>query len=368
MGNVCTSDTATNRASPYCSIETGGDCKPNGMWHGTWGFHFHTMQNLIQRANVRWCRFSQGIDGYDFLKFVGGYIYIPQNQDLNFMFNADPFWMGSILNKNDSEKDKEETWIHPGYMMHAPGTHWILSRRLLHRRGLYKIKIKPPSHWESYTSIKGAFDWILWLWYWTWWDPERAFFNPCGDNQSTECAAEPWWAMNNDKQNWVDRSQYQKTQPKNWGPFLPQVQCSGNSSSFWFYYKLKIKLGGESLWTPVPRNPITQGFIPSAPGFNGDGGQVQPHTITAHRQPRPWTHHDLLPFDLDSDGIVTDEALERITRGTPEDGPPVKRRKLERGGKRPPKYLSRRAQHILLELLRKREHPTSITQPSHNIP
>lgn len=325
------------------------------------------MQTLLQRAEARWCRFSDTWDGYDYMKFLGGTVWIPQYQDLNFMFNTDTYWLGAQFNPTSDNKAKEESWIHPGYMLHAPNTHLILSRRLAHHTRWYKLKIKVPTTWESYAPIKGAMTWVLWFWFWTWWDPERAFFDPCKDQPTGSCEAEPWWGQGNDLQSWVNRAQYQQGSTgnsKNWGPFLPSRQCSGNSTSFWFIYKLKFKLGGESLWTPVPRDPQIQGYIPTAPGLNGRAqGEIQPYTGATDRVPRPRTPHDIFPFDLEDGFLLSDEALERITGGDPEgrDPPPIKRQRLDRR-QRPPRHISRRARRIILQLLRGGD-PISQTMP-----
>lgn len=260
-------------------------------------------------------------------------------------------------------------------MLHAPHTHMILSRRLTHRTKFYRIKIPVPTTWESYSPIKGANTWVIWFWFWTWWDPQRCFFNPCTEPDGTgSCEAEPWWAKETDPGDWVNRQKYQASataSSKNWGPFLPSRQCSGNSTSFWFLYKLKFKIGGESIWTPVPRDPLVEGYIPSAPSLDGrtQEGQIQPGTRTPGHIGRPWTTHDILPFDLD-EGILTDEALERITRGDEdreEDGQPkLKRRKL---GRRPPRHLSRHMQRLLFRVLRRHfPMPQSIPDTPQNIP
>lgn len=359
LGNVCNTDTAKSRATPYCSIEKPENEQCNqGQWHGTWGYHFHTWYNLILRSEARWCRFSSDWQSYDYMKFLGGTVWIPQMEDLCLMFNADPYLLSShFAGKENKEATKEETWIHPGYLLHAPGTHLIMNRRLHHQTRFYKIKIKVPTAWDSWAPIKGVRDWITWFWVWTWWDPQRAFFDPCADLSKGACAAEPWWGQANYLDKWVDRSQYETTggnQQKTWGPFLPPKNCSGQETSFWFKYKLKFKVGGESLWAPVPRDPIEQGYIPGAPGLGArrPAGEIQPHSRAFGGQTIPRTPHDILPGDL-AGGILHDEALERITRRDEETGesgePPRKRVKLG-----PPGHLPRDLNRVLLRILRRR--------------
>lgn len=374
LGNVCTQTTAKMRASPYCDLERGGDCTTQGQWQGTWGYHYHTMQNLLLRAKARWCRFSGDWESHDYMKFCGGWLYIPQNQDLSFIFNVDTYWLATHLSKDNPSsgpaKTAEETWVHPGYMLHAPHSHLILSRRLSHHAKFYKIKIKVPASWESYTPIQGSIDWILWFWYWTWWDPERTFFNPCEDETGSSCNANPWWGKSDD---WVDRSKYNPLCNGGgncWGPFLPSKQCSGNSSSFWFFYKLKFKVGGESIWAPVPRIPSEQGYIPSAPS-KGSSGKIQPHPGNIGRYPRPWTPADIFPCEISDGFFINDEAMERIIGGDTTGEPPIKRRKLERSlrRRRPFKHLPDQLRRLLRCVFRRKGLiPRTMPRPSQHIP
>lgn len=372
-GNVCTQVTARQRASPYCDIETSPDCQTAAQWQGSWGFHFHTLQNLLLRAKVRWCRFSGDWESHDYMKFCGGTVYIPQNQDLSFMFNVDTYWLGSHFSKdNESQKPAktaEETWVHPGYLLHAPHTHLIMSRRQSHHTKFYKIKIQVPASWESYTPIQGSIDWILWFWYWTWWDSERAFFNPCTDEQGSSCTANPWWGKSAD---WVDRNKYTSTCKATdacWGPFLPSRQCTGNSSSFWFFYKLRFKVGGESIWAPVPRIPSEQGYIPTAPSKGKSTSTVQPMPGNIGRYPRPWTPADIFPGEIGDGFFINDEAMERIIGGDTDGGePPIKRRRVDKHRRRRPfKHLPGDVKRLLRHLFRQRgllpptmpKHPTN---------
>lgn len=329
LGNVCTSDTAKNRATPYCSLEPNkSDCANSAQWHGTYGYHYHTLENLIKRAYYRWNRWSSNWETYDYIKFCGGYAYLPPNEDLNWMFNAQPYWLSThFVDQQKNGPSNEETWAHPGYLLHAKGTTLVWSRRLRHHTKLQKVKIPVPETWEGWIPIKNAPEYVLWFWVWSWWDPQRAFFNPCFEDTSSSCAAEPWWAKD---QSWVNRDKYQAANQaslKNWGPYLPSKQCSGNPASLWFLYELKFKVGGQSIWSEVPRDPAVQGYIPSAPSLNGPSGQIQPYSGDPHRGDRPWSTYDILPPDLE-EGILSDEALARITRGDEGGPPPLKRRRV----------------------------------------
>lgn len=366
LGNICTSDTAKSRATPYCGIESttippAPDCQGSSQWHGTYGFHYFTLEGLIKRAEQRWCRFSSNWESYDYIKFTGGTFYLPPNQDLNWMFNAQQYWLSQHFVDTDKQgKSNEETWVHPGYLLHAPGTKIVWSRRLRHNTKLIKVKVKPATTWEGWIPIKSALNYVIVFWVWTWWDPERAFFDPC--QEGSTCVAEPWWGKAPGDASWVDRSKYQSpptthsAESKSWGPFLPTKQCSGNEASAWFLYKLKFQLGGESIWSAVPRDPLVQGFIPSAPSLNGRATRdLQPGSGDPHIGHRPWSTDDVLPREL-QDGLIIDEAMERLIRRA--ESPTGRER--ERGvvghtkqrRRRPLKHLSRdrRLLRRLLEL------------------
>lgn len=356
LGNICSNDTPKSRATPYCSLEKGAsDCKNSSQWHGTYGYHWHTLYNLILRSRARWCRFSSDWESYDYIQFGGGTIWLPQTQDHTYMFNAQPYWLSQhFVDSAKNQKSNEETWVHPGYLIHAPGTRTVRSRRLAHYPRMKKYRIKVPTSWEGWIPIKDAINYVMYFWAWTWCDLERAFFDPCTD--PSVCMTEPWWGLAPDQMNWVDREKYDTPggqNKKNWGPFLPEKNCSGQETSLWFLYRLKIRVAGESIWAPVPRDPVEQGYIPSAPS-RGSSNQIQPYTGDPRRGTRPWATHDLLPTDVDSDGIITDEALGRITARDEGEGykPPIKRRRMGRHQRRqrfqrPSKHKLRKLQRIL---------------------
>nr|AJW66524.1 ORF1 [Torque teno felis virus] len=367
MGNVCPTDYAKTKATPYASYDSD---QGNGQWHGTWGHHWFTFQSLVDRAEARLNSFSGNWESFDYLRFLGGTMYIMQPREMCFMFGNDPYLMTADLDKTPSQKNRaEETWITPGYLMHRPGTHLILSAQKVHRRSMYKIRVPVPTSWRGWLPIPECFSYVLCHWYWTWWDPDACFFDPCATGSS--CEAEPWWSAANMKQSWVDRSQLESsgvitTGLKSWAPFLPTRPCVNyytHSASFWFKYKLKFQVTGENIWAPVPRDYSQQGTVPTAPARQ----QVEPKTRTPHKKGlRPPTTADILPGDLDKDGILQDEAYERITRDNPcpkrpkpvgvrwWDGVPGRTLQVQQSSalQRPPprRKLLRRLRDVLLQL------------------
>nr|UYM26543.1 ORF1 [Torque teno felis virus] len=318
MGNVCPTDYAKTKATPYQSYDSD---QGNGQWHGTWGHHWFTFQSLVDRAEARLNSFSGNWESYDYLRFLGGTMYIMQPREMCFMFGNDPYLMTADLDKTQAGKNRaEETWITPGYLIHRPGTHLILSAQKVQRRSMYKIRVPVPTSWRGWFPIPECFSYVLCHWYWTWWDPDACFFDPCATGSS--CEAEPWWAAVNMKQNWVDRSQLESpgvitTGLKSWAPFLPTRPCVNyytHSASFWFKYKLKFQVTGENIWAPVPRDYSQQGTVPTAPARQS----VEPKARTPHQEGhRPPTTADISPGDLDKTGILQEEAYERITRDNP---------------------------------------------------
>ncbi|BAB90854.1 unnamed protein product [Torque teno felis virus] len=320
LGNICPTDSARAKATPYASYDSDSG---QGQWHGTWGHHWFTFQSLVDRAEARLNSFSGNWESYDYLRFLGGTMYFMQPREMCFMFGNDPYLMTSDLDKTASQKNRaEETWITPGYLMHRPGTHLILSRQKVERRSMYKIRVPVPTSWRGWFPIPDCFSYVLCHWYWTWWDPDACFFDPCATGSS--CEAEPWWSTAQTKQAWVDRTKLDDppvggTGPnqKTWAPFLPSRPCTNyytHSASFWFKYKLKFQVTGENIWAPVPRDYSQRGTVPTAPSRQ----QVESEARAPYpKTNRPPTTADILPGDLDSDGILEDEAYERITRDNP---------------------------------------------------
>lgn len=321
LGNVCSKTSAKVEATPYKAIEPNPG---NGVFLGTWGKHYFTPGNLLRRAQCRWNQWSEDWSSFDYIKFYGATIWIIPNQINPWMITFDPYFQYAKQQLVD-EKNKEDLWGHPGVLLHNPHTHMILPSNQFPRKKLYKIKIKPPPGWKGYQRFPDAFSYILFHWLWTTFNPYTSFMDLTQHVQDA-CTQNPWWAVQNKCAKWVNRSKYKDptNSQETWGPFLPtRPEEHSGDFSVWFKYRLYFKLAGDSLWRPLPTNVLTEGMVPEPPGPD----QVSSKTRTHHskkRRRRPQHEADIWPGDLDSHGLLTDTAYQRIVDHHPEP----KRRKL----------------------------------------
>nr|QYD02224.1 ORF1 [Torque teno felis virus] len=326
LANLCSSDKPTSEAQPYGSIEPQLQIT-SPSWHGTWGKHYFTPSNLLLRSAAYWNQWSDDWATFDYVKFCGGYITIWPDEQAAWMINFDPYLQTKKLT---GDKNQEDLWVHPGILLNSPHTHLILPQSYMPRKKPYKIRIAAPPGWKGLQRFPDAMGYILVHWSWTWFVLTRGAFYETGNFSATGdlCQAAPWWATNSYYDKWTARAKYedcssdQTGNKKGWGPFLP---CSiGNryaSTSIWFQYKLKFKFAGNAIWRAVPRNFRNSGMVPEPKG-PGDADASETEETAPQR---PQHEADIWPEDLDSDGILTDRALRRITQHSGED----LRRKLE---------------------------------------
>nr|WCS65517.1 ORF1 [Torque teno Leptonychotes weddellii virus 1] len=376
LGNVCPLTPASSEATPYIDLDQpdynifeGDPLYSGGQWSGTWGHHFFTFNALLQRATYYFNYWSSDWEGYDYLKFLGGTIWIPRMPYFSWMFAID-----SSIQSNPKETDKpedkykwEKTWVHPGILLNRPGSRLMLSSAQSHNRSFFrKLKVVPPAAWEGQYRMDIAKDFLLFHWFWTVCNMTASFFDfycqrkRIPSEGSDTCIQRPWFmgekgtyahvnsmgdAANNaktlksnlDKRKgtvdsrsaWVNRKLYLKSDcvntdkahnkiPSNfhnWGPFLPQsvILDSGTGNSIYFRYKLYFQVSGDTLYRRLPSKPCKDAVIPPAPGTSMDPcPEIQTRSILKKR-PRPKTIYDILPGDLDQHGILTERAYERIT-------------------------------------------------------
>lgn len=329
-------DYGRSEATPYLSLEGSG-----AVWHGTWGKHYFTLRNLLLRAVAYWNQFSDEWASYDYMKFTGATIYIPQTVDATFLINFESYLQTKDLSID--KKSNEDKWVHPGILLHTPKTHIIFPTKYYRHKKMYKIKIYPPPGWAGFQRFPDAMGYIMFHWCWTWCDFKSAFFDTHTSTANT-CEAAPWWATNGNFDKWIDRSKYEcltDTSGHNWGPFL-QCKFDGlTDQSLYFLYRINLKFAGNCIWRPLPRNYANQGLIPDPPQNNAE--------TRTNSKKRPHHEQDILPGDLDSDGIITDRAYSRITG----DYSRPKRPKMEDTGRL--EHLAHRVRGVLSKynLLRK---------------
>nr|QYD02011.1 ORF1 [Torque teno felis virus] len=337
LGNVCQSDGAKAEATPYFSVEPQGGGQATAVWHGTWGKHYLTFNNLLQRAQARWCLFSSDWESYDYVLFLGGTIFIPQTSHIPWMINFDEYLQTKLVRYN--EKNKEDHWGHPGILLNTPRTHLIFPPWNYRHQRMYRVRIRPPPGWQGVQRFPEAMSYICLHWLWTWFDPEHAFYDVrCESSSRDTCEQAPWWANNQYVAGkWVDRTLYddagcETEKMKNWGPFLPQrISSTVTQTSLFFLYKLKFRLVGNAIWRAVPRNFQSQGMVPDPEGPNQQAVPKKRKSKTSQSdgpyRKRPKDTADIWPGDLDSDGLLKERAFRRIAApGERDKSPEVARR------------------------------------------
>nr|ASA48993.1 ORF1 [Torque teno Leptonychotes weddellii virus 1] len=372
LGNVCSSDIASSEATPYKDLdqpfyypwERSPNNTDSGKWHGTWGHHFFTMRSLLRRASYYFNYWSSDWEGYDYVQFRGGNIWIPRMPYFSWIFYLDKSIQSNPKNMEEPESKYiyEKSWLHPGILLNRPGSRLMLSSLQQPNRSFYrKIKVIPPAAWEGNYRMDTAMDYLLFHWGWTVCNVTASFFDFwCQRKRSSgapdTCPQTPWfiadkdtfdkvnqWWNNdaayqlpkNEVENikkrkvdgravWVYRGNYIKSDcanapannsiPSNfhnWGPFLPQnvVLEHTTGNSLYFRYKLYFKVSGDSLYRRLPNQPCKDGVIPPAPGKDDPCPEISTYTLPDER---PLATYDILPGDLDANGILPERAYERI--------------------------------------------------------
>nr|ASA49065.1 ORF1 [Torque teno Leptonychotes weddellii virus 1] len=368
LGNICPTDSASAEATPYkdldvppYKVENTEQCK--GQWHGQWGHHYFTFRSLLLRANYYFNYWSGDWEGYDYLSFKGGYIWLPRMPGFSWMFYLDPAIQSNPTEDEPEGKYKaDKSWVHPGIFLNRPGARLMLSTLQSKGRNFYrKLKVTPPSNWEGNYRMDVAMDYLLIHWSWTTVNVTSPFYdfwcqNKAGRIDADQCNQCPWWIADKEfskyrnesfmtgqgadklyeeinkfhqdsRSAWVNRKKYIKSDCTNtggkdkapanfhnWGPFLPQnVLLSYQTGySLYFRYKLYFKVSGDSLYRRLPSTPCTDTVFPPAPGTSKNPcPEISPRSILKKR--RPPSIYDILPGDLDEGGLLTDGAYRRIT-------------------------------------------------------
>lgn len=319
LGTVCKSDGPKSEATPYFSVEPQANTS-TAVWHGTWGKHYFTFNNLLQRAKARWCLFSRDWESYDYMLFLGGTILIPQTSHVDWIINFDEYLQTHLIRYN--EQSKEDHWDHPGILLNTPRSHIIFSPWKYRHQKMYKIKIKPPPGWTGMQRFPEAMGYVCMHWAWTACNFENAFYDVrCEDSTRDSCQAAPWWDNNKYVAGkWVDRTLYKDntscTNEEAWGPFLPRSFTQAEQSSLFFLYRLKFKLAGNAIWRPLPRQFQSEGMVPDPEGpLTPSKASHKPEASQPanKRRKRPLHEADIWPGDLDSDGFIKKRAYRRIT-------------------------------------------------------
>nr|ASA48569.1 ORF1 [Torque teno Leptonychotes weddellii virus 1] len=390
LGNVCFGDIASSEATPYDDLDLNyldveNNDSSKGKWHGTWGHHFFTFKNLIYRAQYYFNYWSSDWEGYDYISFRGGWIWIPRMPYFSWIFGLDPSIQSNPKNPGvETKYSNEKSWFHPGIFLNRPGSRLMISSVQQPNRSFFrKIRVTPPSAWKGNYRIDQGIDFLLFHWYWTVCNMTSSFYDiycqrkreKIDDEHPDTCPTTPWWIADKDfkslsedlkgpskdvytniKKNhydprsvWVDRRKYIKSDctntsfgnkvpsnTHNWGPFLPQnvILSSTTGNSLYFRYKLYFKVSGSSIYRRLPSRPCSTAVIPPAPGENQQDCPDFPSDSILEGGERPTSIYDILPGDLDSNGMLTERAYERITRPDRSRQPAKLERYLSRQGTR----------------------------------
>ncbi|AYP28943.1 MAG: ORF1 protein [Anelloviridae sp.] len=301
---------------------------------GGWGGATFTFAGLVQRSRFGMAKFSDCFEGFPWIRFKGAKIELRQGREVSYMIKF------TEHHGDFGEYSKEEHWNTPGTLLNVPGSVIVLS--LKDSRCCFKkrLKIRRPPGIEGWYDIDKFTNFILTTYMWTAFDP----FDPLGPqplkedgtplkttegtnirlqnrwyNDSGQCTGgkeknlplplwtnrqkydekyvtdqttntSRWWNVLFDSSNkWYKPENYPKC-----APFLPPWISTGGSETLWMRYIFFFQVGGGSLQNHVPVYPIHEVDDPPVctPGC--------PAAIHSN--------------DFDSGGILTDDALARITR------------------------------------------------------
>nr|ASA48549.1 ORF1 [Torque teno Leptonychotes weddellii virus 1]ASA49037.1 ORF1 [Torque teno Leptonychotes weddellii virus 1] len=381
LGNICAQDSAESEATPYKDLDVEdnnifeNDSEGNGQWHGQWGHHFFTFRSLLMRSKYYFNYWSGDWEGYDYLSFLGGWIWLPRMPSFSWMFYLDNSIQSDPKEDGPEEKYKnEKSWVHPGILLNRPGSKLMISTfQYKHGSFFRKLRVRPPASWEGNYRMDVGKDFLLFHWSWTtvnltasffdffcqkkrvaqhtpdtciaapWFMGEKALFNKIQSGSEIQCKKNSRQLQQNlalDKADtrsaWVNRKLYVKSDCEgrndlekcppnfhNWGPFLPQNVLLDYSfgNSVYFRYKLFFKVSGDSLYRRLPNQPCSKSTIPPCPGYtNPSCRPLQAHSILKKKR-RPPSIYDILPGDLDESGILTERAYRRITGSSGPDQP-----------------------------------------------
>nr|ASA48581.1 ORF1 [Torque teno Leptonychotes weddellii virus 1] len=380
LGNVCPTTIASSEATPYIDLDKEDydifkdpQSGSHGKWEGSWGHHFFTFRSLLHRSRYYFNYWSGDWEGYDYVAFLGGYIWLPRMPYFSWIFYLDSS-IQSNPKQDDPEKkyQSEKSWVHPGILLNRPGARLMFSTAQSAGRGFFrKQRVRPPAAWEGNYRIDVARDFLLFHWSWTTCNMTSSFYDfYCQRKRmhthNDTCPQVPWfmgdqywtrvkgtfsaatWAKPLDglddriysykadsRSAWVLRKLYVKSDcvntpspdhaPSNfhnWGPFLPQnvILDSSTGQSIYFRYKLYFKVSGDTLYRRLPSTPCKGSVIPPAPGFkDGPCPEVQTRPILKKRTPP--TIYEILPGDLDQGGLLPDRAYRRILGSCGTDKP-----------------------------------------------
>lgn len=292
---------------------------------GGWGYGHFTLEGLVLRNLLGMNRFSTNLKGWTHIKFRGLSWQLVRGRSVDYLFRPE-------MHRGDL--DDERNLIHPAHLLNMPFVKWVESVRRTHCCKMMRIRRKPPADILGWHDIEDFRKLLLGAYQWSAFDPDNLLGkNPDPTNKKTDVWYNSDWmrerqtgkqiGINNTLQ-WAERNTYDYTFVKQindqkgtqgkksmWDwifgdefnsskgkqtPFVPPIIPSEHPNTLWFRYKFFFQLGGATISRNYEKWPIRETYDNSkACSENGSCPAC------------------IQPNDLDETGMLTEEALERIT-------------------------------------------------------
>ncbi|AYP28832.1 MAG: ORF1 protein [Anelloviridae sp.] len=277
-----------------------------------------SLAGLASRARYGMARFSETMEDYPWIKFKGAKFQLVPCEQVDYLFrlnNRAPY-------KTSYEVTAESKWNHPANLLLHGGTRVVES---IYRSKCCKwktIRYRPPPEFEGWYDVGtfASFNLVQYMW------TTVSLNNPMGIapyqrgttnlDESKGQIHNQWWKdgcvdphSNIKNPIWYDRKEYDKQfvqDTKSWwdviwdtnkkpkhSPFCPPVFTTNNQNVIWCRYKFWFTVGGGTIENRIPAYPL----------YEIDPPKTCPGTCQAC----------IKEGDLDSDGLLTESSLRRIT-------------------------------------------------------
>nr|USZ80611.1 ORF1 [Tick-associated anellovirus 10] len=324
---------------------------------GGWGYAKFDFQSLILRNLLGMNRFSEDITNFTHIRWLKFKFQLIRGPSVDYLFR---------IQMHRGPQDFESPLVHPAHLLNMPFVTWVESiarSKCCRKKVLRRLATTDLSGWYDIESFRNQ---ELVSYQWSAFDPN----NPLGKNPDLPGAKTDkfkWWddgwmriraATTNDATaqkpiktnrdlNWQDRTTYDNTfvqeldkkvnnYQQSWfqniwdwvysytkddytnqklgknTPFCPPVLPSTYVNTLWFRYKFYFQVGGATIGRYAPEWPLRE-----------------THDNTAKVCRIPGCKYCIKEGDLDKDGVLTEEAYERITE-PPERGKKTLVEKLAR--------------------------------------
>ncbi|BBE36946.1 hypothetical protein [Upsilontorquevirus viver2] len=284
---------------------------------GGFGNASFTLSGLVQRNQLGMNRFSSRINERHWIRFLGGGLKFPPNNEIDFLFRA-----STHRPKEGTDREARDKWNHPAHLLNLPGTIIVESIKRTKCCRWKHMRFRPPTDFEGWYDLDQFKDFNLLTYYWT----TIHLTNPMGLAPYTTTMSEDraplknkWWGPTGSRSaSWINRSEYDREflsenetswlqqlwnfvsssqkRPK-YGPFCPSIYPSTEPQTLWFMYYFKFQIGGLN---------IDQRF--------------QSWPVDEYTTPPPDATEEIRGGELDASGWLCDDAFRRIVGADNQDG------------------------------------------------